>query len=391
MEREVVESRAIRSVGYDRDSRTLEIEFATGRVYQYADVPPEVHAWLLRVENKGGFLNRMIIDRYVAREVTPLATSPDPVLPDLETALRASVVVREAAPSLDAGEASELARTLYLPLARRISEAVRERKRTNQTGETVSKPLVVAVSGLPGSGKSTLALGLDRLLQAAEGLRIARFSLDDLYLSQLRRAELARNVHPLFAWRGAPGTHDVTLGLALMRGLCEAGPNDVTALPRFDKILDDPWPRELWPSFVGRPDVLLVDGWFWGTQPGAAAELELPINERELEEDPDGVWRRAVWSALGQEYQELFAWTDLQVHLEVPSHAASVRWRIEQGRQELRARGADPNQVDPERIERFLLLFQRVGRWPVKFERGYRVCLGEEHRVEGIDAVGTTQ
>lgn len=87
MEREVVASGAIRSIGYDAESRTLEIEFKTGRIYQYEGVPAETHAWLVRIDNKGGFLNRMVIDRFPTREVTPAPVSTL----GLEAALRASL------------------------------------------------------------------------------------------------------------------------------------------------------------------------------------------------------------------------------------------------------------------------------------------------------------
>lgn len=88
MEREVVASGAIRSIGYDAESRTLEIEFKTGRIYQYEGVPVETHAWLVRIDNKGGFLNRMIIDRFPTREVTPYLSEGTQ---DLEASLRASL------------------------------------------------------------------------------------------------------------------------------------------------------------------------------------------------------------------------------------------------------------------------------------------------------------
>ncbi len=96
MERAAVASGALKSVGYDAGTRVLEVEFRTGRVYQYEDVPPETHAWLLRVENKGGFLNRMIIDRFRALEVTPL-TPPNEH--GLEATLRASLEPSPAASS----------------------------------------------------------------------------------------------------------------------------------------------------------------------------------------------------------------------------------------------------------------------------------------------------
>jgi len=86
MQREGVLSGAIRSIGYDEATTTLEVEFKTGRVYQYEGVPPETHSWLMRIDNKGGFLNRMVIDHFPTREVTP----PTPTL-GLEAALRASL------------------------------------------------------------------------------------------------------------------------------------------------------------------------------------------------------------------------------------------------------------------------------------------------------------
>jgi hypothetical protein len=93
VERTAVTSGAIRSLGYEESSQTLEVEFRTGRVYQYEGVPAATYAWLLRVDNKGGFINRMIIPHHAAREVTAAAA---PTL-DLETALRASVETAEEA------------------------------------------------------------------------------------------------------------------------------------------------------------------------------------------------------------------------------------------------------------------------------------------------------
>lgn len=87
MERETVASGAIRSIGYDASSSILEVEFQTGRIYQYEGVPPETHAWLIRIDNKGGFLNRMVIDRFPTRDVTP----PPASTLGLEAALRASL------------------------------------------------------------------------------------------------------------------------------------------------------------------------------------------------------------------------------------------------------------------------------------------------------------
>ena len=90
MERHSVESSAIASVGYDEAARMLEIEFSAGRVYQYSDVPKSVYDWLVRTQNKGSYVARMINGRYNHRDVTPRAEAPA-ATQDLEKMLSDSV------------------------------------------------------------------------------------------------------------------------------------------------------------------------------------------------------------------------------------------------------------------------------------------------------------
>src|SRR5688500_6004141 len=71
MERVPLASGVILSAGYDPMSRTLELEFASGRVYRYAAVPHGTFEWLLRAPSKGGFVARMINGRYAFEDVTP--------------------------------------------------------------------------------------------------------------------------------------------------------------------------------------------------------------------------------------------------------------------------------------------------------------------------------
>jgi hypothetical protein len=88
------------SAGYDEEALELELEFRSGHVYRYERVPPSVYAWLLRIENKGGFVRRMIQGRYLERAVprsapasasgaTPGSGASQPDA--LEDALRASL------------------------------------------------------------------------------------------------------------------------------------------------------------------------------------------------------------------------------------------------------------------------------------------------------------
>jgi lysyl-tRNA synthetase class 2 len=64
MRREAVESTTMKSVGYESKSKILEIEFLSGAVYQYLDVPKKVHEGLRRAESKGQYFNGEIRDEY---------------------------------------------------------------------------------------------------------------------------------------------------------------------------------------------------------------------------------------------------------------------------------------------------------------------------------------
>lgn len=62
MRREAVASSAITSVGYQHE--TLEIEFVSGDVYRYLDVPKSVFLELMRAPSKGTFFNERIRDSF---------------------------------------------------------------------------------------------------------------------------------------------------------------------------------------------------------------------------------------------------------------------------------------------------------------------------------------
>ncbi len=57
MQREPVDSTVIVSVGYDLDSGTLEVEFTSGKVYQFFNVPVSLAQALRAADSLGAFFN----------------------------------------------------------------------------------------------------------------------------------------------------------------------------------------------------------------------------------------------------------------------------------------------------------------------------------------------
>jgi D-glycerate 3-kinase len=183
---------------------------------------------------------------------------------------------------------------------------------------------LIGIAGSQGSGKSTLARA------AAKALGTAQFSLDDVYLTKAERVERGRAVHPLFAVRGPPGTHDLGLlsrTITALRGATEAS---LTALPAFDKLSDDRAAQEAWPVFEGRPTAILVEGWCLGATAQGEADLAAPLNDLERDHDPEAIWRRAVNEALGGAYAETFAAFDAVLFLRAPGFDTVLDWRCEQ-------------------------------------------------------------
>ncbi len=96
----------------------------------------------------------------------------------------------------------------YLPLCKKIDDMFRQQQQQ-------SKSLVVGINGAQGSGKSTLSELIKIILSEEYGLSVVVISIDDLYKTRSERQQMANDVHPLFATRGVPGTHDVELGINL--------------------------------------------------------------------------------------------------------------------------------------------------------------------------------
>jgi len=71
MLRQVVDSSSLRSIGYDRSTSALEVEFLNGTVYRYDDVPTELWAEFRDSASKGQFFQQRVRDRFPTTRIGP--------------------------------------------------------------------------------------------------------------------------------------------------------------------------------------------------------------------------------------------------------------------------------------------------------------------------------
>jgi hypothetical protein len=69
MKREVVKSTSLASVRYDAGKKTLDVEFTSGKVYRYFEVPEDVYSQLMKAESAGKFFSATIRNGYESNEI----------------------------------------------------------------------------------------------------------------------------------------------------------------------------------------------------------------------------------------------------------------------------------------------------------------------------------
>ena len=248
----------------------------------------------------------------------------------------------------------------YRPIAERILSWKAEK----------GGPLVVAINGAQGTGKSTLSRFLSDFFRVSAGLNACVLSLDDLYLSRADRLALVEQVHPLFATRGVPGTHDTDLGMDLIKTFI-SGSEGVVRTPRFRKELDDRVEASEWNSVNLPVDIVLFEGWCVSCRAESRDSLLEAINEFEAESDSEGVWRGYVNACLEGVYRDLFALVDHTIMLRVPSFDCILQWRMEQEDKlrlqcESLADGAKHHFMSEAELRHFIAHFERLTRWMLK-------------------------
>ena len=64
MKREKVKSSNVKSVGYDEIKKIMEVEFMSGDIYQYLNVPVEVFVAVVTAPSIGSAIHKMLRNKY---------------------------------------------------------------------------------------------------------------------------------------------------------------------------------------------------------------------------------------------------------------------------------------------------------------------------------------
>lgn len=233
-------------------------------------------------------------------------------------------------------------------------------------------PGVIALAGPQGSGKSTFA----SRIQSEDAPETLVLALDDFYLPKIERQKLADRVSPLFATRGPPGTHDVSLLDEILDALT-TDPFVPVEIPRFDKLADDRIDQCDWRTVSEKPKTIILEGWCVGAKLAPGFVSGNPMNEIERA-DTDGRWRQFQADKLKTSYAALWARIDQFIYLTAPDFETVKQWRLEQ---EAATRGVTVNELEPDVcawVERFVDHYERLTR---NMGEGF-CCPGEVWRLD---------
>ncbi len=225
------------------------------------------------------------------------------------------------------------------------------------------EPYLICFTGGQGSGKTTMSYFIQEVLTNHCNRPSMGFSIDDIYKSQEERKKISEKVHPLCYVRGVPGTHDIAMGLDLIKSLSKAKRDSVTKIPAFCKPEDKHYPESDWPVYKGKPDFIFFDAWCGGAKPLSEENWQGPLNDLEREEDPEGIWSKWSNRELAKDYQELFDRFDLLLIIKVPNmeFVYKSRWLQEQT---LEKTIKDPALKDKimtkEEVYRFVMHYERL-------------------------------
>ena len=266
-------------------------------------------------------------------------------------------------------------KTFYLPLSKWIYSVYQKDKKTK----------IIGLSGGQGAGKSTITSILKLIFKKKYGLDLCVFSIDDFYKTKAERIKMSKKIHPLFATRGVPGTHDIKLLNKVIQKLKKKKFKSVL-IPKFDKSKDDRFKKTKWQKIKKKPDIILLEGWCVGAIQQKKSELLRPINIIEKKLDKRLIWRNKVNNLLKNEYKKLFNKIDKLVYLKAPDFNHIFKWRLLQ-EQKLKLTSKSKKTMSKTQIKEFIMFYERITKHMMKnFSKisDLTVFLDKNHRSKNM-------
>ena len=193
------------------------------------------------------------------------------------------------------------------------------------------KTLIIGLAGGQGSGKTTISTILALILKKYFKLKVFKVSIDDFYKTRRDRKLLSKNKHSLLMTRGVPGTHDIDLMLNFFKKIKDKNFKSLQ-IPKFNKSIDDRFPKRLWYKIKSKPDIVIFEGWCVGAKAQSSSQLKKSINSLEKIYDKDARWRGYVNSQLKTKYKALFSQLDGLLFLKAKNFNLLREWRLKQER-----------------------------------------------------------
>ena len=213
------------------------------------------------------------------------------------------------------------------------------------------------LSGSQGSGKSTLAKLLKLVIEKYYTKKVMLLSIDDYYLSKNQRLKLSKKIHPLLLTRGVPGTHDIK---ALKYHINQfQNQNFPISSPIFNKLKDDISKKR---KVINSAQILLLEGWCYGSAPIANQYLLKNINSLEKTYDKNTNWRKYYNSLLRNEYKSVFSLFDKKIYIKAPSFKYVLEWRYMQEKNNA-SKSNNKNFMNKVKLQEFIQHYEKLTKW----------------------------
>ena len=262
----------------------------------------------------------------------------------------------------------------YLPICEKIFKKLSKKKIK-----------IIGLTGGQGAGKSTITQIIKLIFEIKYNFNVTFFSIDDFYKTLKERETLSKKVHPMFKTRGVPGTHDTKLLSKIFNDLGKKNFKSVY-VPRFDKSIDDRFPKSKWQKIVKKPDLIIFEGWCVGAKAQTKKQLLKPINILEKKNDSKLVWRTKVNNELKNNYRKIFSKIDCLIFLKVPSFECVYKWRLLQ-ENKLKLTSKGKKIMSPKQVREFIMYYERITKQMLEdlSKNAYAVLsLDKKHRLSKL-------